>query len=271
MSGMSSSAYIETVGLNELQWSKSYAQPRMNFHRSMNRPETPDDYISLLQQYLKLVPYLAAAFRHCELRTMSHPDLHLDNIFINPETNHISSVIDWQSTTISPMFQRQYPQFLEPLADSGQDSESPLMQYKDLVRRRDPIRWSMVNDPYHSIKTKPISLVPSCWDREDLFSLRNSLISIMAHWNDIALDAMPCLLVFTEEELVLHNTEMELIEGLSSIMHQLRDEAMIPLGGMVQPEDYERLKELSKRLKTDFVDLGENDGQRTLHANVWPY
>ena len=64
---------------------------------------------------------------------------------------------------------------------------------------------------------------------------------------------------------------MDLIEGLSSKMHQLQDEAMIPLGGMVRPEDYVRLKELNRRFMQDFVDLGENAQQKALHAKVWPY
>jgi hypothetical protein len=77
--------------------------------------------------------------------------------------------------------------------------------------------------------------------------------------------------MFTDEELILHQNEMELIEGLSSVMHQLQDEAMIPLGGMVRPEDYQRLEELNNRFKKSFVDSGENDRQRALHTNVWPY
>lgn len=58
--------------------------------------------------------------------------------------------------------------------------------------------------------------------------------------------------------MALHQDEMDLIEGLSSIMRQLQGEAMIPLGGMVRPDDYARLKELNRRFMQDFVDLGEN-------------
>jgi hypothetical protein len=47
---------------------------------------------------------------------------------------------------------------------------------------------------------------------------------------------------FLQGEMGVHQDEMDLIEGLSSIMHQLQDEAMIPLGGMVRPENYERLR-----------------------------
>lgn len=58
-----------------------------------------------------------------------------------------------------------------------------------------------------------------------------------------------------------HETEMELLEGLGKIMHQLQDENMIPLGGMVRPEHYEEAKEMSNRSKEFFVSLGEGNQQ----------
>ena len=146
------------------------------------------------------------------------------------------------------------------------------MHYRQLVRKANHIRADIIDDRLHSTKTKPIQLVPSCWERDDLFSLRNSLISVIAHWEEIVPDASKtCPVRFSKEELALHQDEMDLIEGLSSIMHQLQDEAMIPLGGMVRPGDYARLKELNRRFMQDFVDLGENSQQKALYAKVWPY
>lgn len=103
------------------------------------------------------------------------------------------------------------------------------MHYRQLVRNANHIRADIIDGRLHSTKTKPIQLVPSCWERDDLFSLRNSVI---AHWEEIApADASKtCPTYFSKEELALHQDEMDLIEGLSSIMHQLQDEAMIPLG-----------------------------------------
>lgn len=239
----------------------------------MEHPETPDDYISLLQRYLKLTPYLTMASSECDNHyTISHPDLHLDNIFADPKTMRITSIIDWQSTIISPMsLQRQYPQFLEPLDDSVSSPDDPLTHYERLVKEHDPLRKAISDDRYHLTKKKSIQLVPACWYREDLFSLRNSLISVVARWDDLGLSSEPCPVAFTGEELESHQNEMDLIEGISSIMHQLQDEAMISLGGMVRPEDYERLTDFNRQCMNDFVELGEDDRQKALHAKVWPY
>lgn len=64
---------------------------------------------------------------------------------------------------------------------------------------------------------------------------------------------------------------MNLLEGISDIVHQLQDAGLIPLGGMVRPEYYERAMELNERFKHEFVELAENESQRDLHTKVWPY
>jgi hypothetical protein len=33
-----------------------------------------------------------------------HPDLHLDNVFVDPESYKITPIVDWQSTTAAPVF-----------------------------------------------------------------------------------------------------------------------------------------------------------------------
>ncbi|KKA20059.1 Uncharacterized protein T310_5937 [Rasamsonia emersonii CBS 393.64] len=235
--------------MNELQWAKSYARPRMNYYRSMEHPETPDDYISLLSRYLKLAPYLVTN---------------------SPSVNgYISGFLTTQISTDAGALGGS-SQSTATTGD-GKQGMDPLAYYQQLVRERDPVRWATIKAKYRSVRTKPISLAPSCWDREDLFSFRNSLLSVIAHWQDIAPDAGPCPVTFTTKELESHQNEMELIEGISSIMHQLHDEGLIPLGGMVRPEDYQRIREISNQFKQDFINLGEDDRQRALHANVWPY
>lgn len=86
----------------------------MNFHRSLQHPETPDDYISLLERYLAAVPYPATAAQNGKGNTIVHPDFHLDSIFIDPETNRITGIIDWQHAVASPVqLQAHIPQMLQ--------------------------------------------------------------------------------------------------------------------------------------------------------------
>ena len=277
VSGDSIAGYAEAIGRNEMQWAISHARPRINYHRSMECPETSEDYIALLKRYMALTPYLAPSSIAEQTNKISHPDLHLDNIFVDPGNYRITSIIDWQQATVSPAFlQRAYPQMLElsasPCPAHKMEEEKMLLgHYYDAIKKNDSIRRQILNDPLHELKTDPISLVPACWEREDLFSLRNSLIKLIAHWAEIKHKQESCPVDFGDEELLGHRDEMDILEGVSDIVHQLQDTGLIPLGGMVRPVYYQRAMGLNERFQHEFVGSAENERQRDLHANVWPY
>lgn len=157
----------------------------------------PDEYISLLKRYLKLAPYLVPASNR-DTKTISHHDLHLDNIFVDTLTRRITCIIDWQFASVLPIaLQRAFPQMLEPDENNknseGQQSDDnnnnnnnnndndTLAHYNNLLRASNPTRWAILNnsDKYLPTKTNPINLVPMCWERENIFRLRHSLISIV--------------------------------------------------------------------------------------------
>ncbi|KAI9725786.1 MAG: Phosphotransferase enzyme [Cirrosporium novae-zelandiae] len=270
--------YIEAMGSNEIQWTKCYAQPRTN---SMENPESPDEYLSLLERYLRLTPYLVpTSAKNSHLKTLSHPDLHLDNIFVDPVTKKITAIIDWQSTAIKdiflqcntpPMFQLPEYAISAPIPDTESSLRKPLLAYEQLSRISNPERWIALHEDHLRIRTKPISMVIGAWENNDLFSFRHSLIEVIAHWSDLVRAPIKCPISFTEEELELHGSELELMEGLSHIMHQLQDVNMIPLGGMVPRTNYEQAKNWNRYFKEMFINLGEGKEQRALHAKVWPY
>lgn len=248
----------------------------MNYYRSLDDPETPGDYISLLERYIAVAPYITSKTQDLPNR-ITHPDLHLDNIFIDPDTNRITGIIDWQRASVSPvLFQRVFPQMLEVTrgeADERRQREKELLDYYcRAVKVADPLRWEVDDDPCASFKRRLISLVPCCWDHENLFSLRNALIEAIARWDEVTGHrGVSCPISFTDKELLQHQDEMELIEGVSAVMRQLDDASLIPFGGMVRREDYERARQVSNHFKQEFVELAEDDRQRELHARVWPY
>jgi Ser/Thr protein kinase RdoA (MazF antagonist) len=70
----------------------------MNYHRTSTKPELPDEILTLLEKYLQLSPALVPPPKGPEdthSPTLSHPDLHLDNVFVDPESQQITRVIDW--------------------------------------------------------------------------------------------------------------------------------------------------------------------------------
>jgi len=72
---------------NEVKFVKAYAHPRMNYACSLTEPELPKEMLDLLDRYLQLilamVPPLSPDDTHSS--TLWHSDLHLDNVFVDPE------------------------------------------------------------------------------------------------------------------------------------------------------------------------------------------
>jgi hypothetical protein len=269
--------YAIAIGGNEIRWAEAYAKPRMNFWRSQEQPETPAEYISILQRFIKLAPHLIQEPSDMKPRNrLCHPDLHLDNIFIDPQTKRITSIIDWQHTAASPVsLHPPYPQMLEPSGTEEKEIamlEDHLLQfYLDELQRIDPLRCKVLTEPFRSIRLNPVLLVPCCWDREELFSLRKSMISAVAHWCDIRISDIECPIEFSDEEMEQLESEMELLEGLSMVLRQLQTEGLIPLGGMIPSEQYENARRFSNYFKDEFLKLAENEEQKKVYAKLWPY
>jgi hypothetical protein len=68
------------MGTNEIQYVKTHAHPRMNYHRSSTEPELPEEVLTLLERYLQLSPAMVPPKSPDDTHspTLWHPDLHLD-------------------------------------------------------------------------------------------------------------------------------------------------------------------------------------------------
>lgn len=243
----------------------------------MESPELSEDFLLLLKHYIQLAPHLIPkpSGETC-VKTLSHPDLHIDNIFVDPVTRKITNISDWQSTSVSEIFlQRAFPPMLSLDHDypkiGEEQSQDLLDQYKGLTETCNPRRWTVVKDGHLSILTEPISLLCGACNREDIFPFRHALITVVANWPKLFPDSSPCPVHFTELELELHGKEMELIEGLEDIMYLRQEENLISLGGVVRPEHYEQAQCTNIRFKEMFISSAENEQQRALHERVWPY
>lgn len=78
----------------------------MNYYRSCQKQELPEDGISLLMQYMDVASNLVplSTDESTSANVLWHPDLHLDNIFVDPDTHQITRIVDWQSACVAPLF-----------------------------------------------------------------------------------------------------------------------------------------------------------------------
>jgi Ser/Thr protein kinase RdoA (MazF antagonist) len=80
----------------------------MNYHRSLTELEMPHEMLNLIDRYLQLAPAMVPPQSTEDIDihspTLWHPDLHPNNIFVDPASKKISHVIDWQSASSLPLF-----------------------------------------------------------------------------------------------------------------------------------------------------------------------
>nr|KMM66450.1 hypothetical protein CPAG_02789 [Coccidioides posadasii RMSCC 3488] len=167
---------------NEMAWVKGHASPRMNYYVSLKDPELHDQALTLLSKYLEPTPYLVPSEPEAAANVLWHPDLHLDNIFVDPTTCKITSIVDWQSTSIAPLFYKScVPRMFrhdDPIREAwvvpsrpdnfntlsmeegtgvDQDLENETIHkyYEAMVYRRAPYHWKLIGAAErHSTQTQ---------------------------------------------------------------------------------------------------------------------
>ncbi|KAI1951768.1 hypothetical protein LOZ12_005208 [Ophidiomyces ophidiicola] len=297
---LNSSEYAYAMAKNEMKWILAHARPRMNYCRSMKQPEVPEDAISLLSKYNEAVPYLTPRENEGKMNVLWHPDLHLDNIFVDPTSHKITCIIDWQGATVAPLFYHSCiprmvrhdgtvregwivptrPDNFDTLSEDEKkkvnaDLENETLHkfYEAMVNKRAPRHWAAL-EQLEAIKLKrnPTLLITGLWENRNLFYLRHSLYTVAALWNQIEPDDnIECPIEFTEEDGERHLKEDENITDVGKMLCLFRDERALPEDGMVTPEDFELAMKNCEKFKEIFLNLATSKDERELFSKLWPY
>ncbi|KAF1851151.1 uncharacterized protein K460DRAFT_28798 [Cucurbitaria berberidis CBS 394.84] len=293
-------AYAQALGANEVSWIRNNAKFRMNYYRSPKDPELPEDAIHLLAKYEQVAPLLTPASNDESSATklLWHPDLHLDNVFVDPVSHKITSIVDWQSAVVAPLFYQsgvhrafryyktvqegwvmpEKPENFDTLRpeeqkqiDRNLESETIHKYYELQTMKRAPLHWDVLQRSSVPMLRKPVWLVTGVWENRDLFFLRDSLIALVARWNDIFGEDTPCPIKFSKEELELHAKEEENMDGVGKMLSLFQDQGVLPADGMVQPEEYQTAIENCHRYREVFLNAAQNESERDLYSKLWPY
>ncbi|KAF1833917.1 hypothetical protein BDW02DRAFT_648020 [Decorospora gaudefroyi] len=294
-------AYARALGANEVSWIRKHAKRRMNHYLSSKHPELPDDALELLAKYDQVASFLVPSTNHESAttnNTLWHPDLHLDNVFVDPLSHKITGIVDWQSATVAPLFYQsgihrafrhyksvqegwvvpQKPENFETLDPSEQQQiESDLQSekihkyYELQTMKHAPPHWHVLQKSSVYTLRKPVWLVTGVWENRDTFFLRDSLIAIVAQWNEIFGEDVPCPITFSTEELELHANEEENMDGIGQMLSLLQAQGILPADSMVAPEDYQTSIENCDKYKEVFLNAAESEEERDLYAKLWPY
>lgn len=291
--------YTRAIGHNEMMWIKTHAVSRQNYYRPNQNNEVPEDGISLLEKYMNVSSYIVPqpSDKPSSANVLWHPDLHLDNIFVDSDTCRITRIMDWQSACVAPLFYQSgvprmcrhagpvregwvvpgRPEGFESLSkdeqkqiDDDLESETIHKYYEAQVYKRAPLHWAVLQQPATFTLRKPVWLVTGVWENRDLFFLREALMNITAHWSEFFPNT-PCPIDFSSEDIELQSKEEENINGVGRMLLLFREQAVLPVDGMVDPEGYDLALENSRKFKDTFIGLAKDEEEKELFRNLWPY
>jgi hypothetical protein len=110
------------------------------------------------------------------------------------------------------------------------------------------------------------------WENRNLFFLRQSLMSLATHWEDIFPNSkIPCPINFTNKEVEIHANEEENMDSVGKILTMFRDGGVLPVDGMVERKDYEIARENSSKFKEIFIGLAKDQAEKEFFTKLWPY
>ncbi len=235
----------------------------MNFFKSSTQPEFPSEAIALLEKYLKVAKAMIPMHdpntsKDMTSATLWHPCLRLGDIFVDPESRKITSIIYWQSSAVLPLYylSRIPPAFeaLGPILEGAQLSELP-HDYATLPQsersRLDVMRHSEACQKFYEVETwqknprhsaalqhenlesrrRPTRLTVGLWETEKLFFLRKDLLEIKELWSEICPDSAHCPIEFSGEELAMYAQELENQAEIGAILRLSETSAIYSLTG----------------------------------------
>lgn len=262
--------------------------------------------IKALQCYFKVAKYLLPKNKATHSPVLWHPDLHADNIFVDPEDQKkITGIIDWQAAHIAPMFlQVRRPAILDfdgPIPESLKVPKPP--DNFDQLNIEEKLQAKKLQEHQAMYMLYEIELLKQCKDAGYALRGRSTLVSqttalvgslftdgepvvlgylmqIVDRWAEIVgKDAegrplVPCPINFTEKERSQQREDQTKWEAGVQVM----DEILGKLGayngwdGFASHEDYNRMKRLVAEVREAFLrEVTTNEAEREAWTKVWPF
>lgn len=158
---------------------------------------TPEAHIELYEKYLAVSPFVLPTDPRMTRSTLWHWDLHASNLFVKDD--HITCVIDWQSTWAGPLFlQYQYPELVrysgEVMLRLPENYENMEKKERDIVsasverslvqyvyelytKTQNPLLAEIRSIPQAATRKRLVEYSENTWDR-DILPFRQCLIRL---------------------------------------------------------------------------------------------
>lgn len=271
--------YADILSRNERRYILNNPWAKANYITSTQDNQDQSEYMELIYKYSALQEQLIRPEFNSDPCTLSHPNLSLDNIWIDPKTEKIVSLTGWQSKAITPpLLKRPYPRFLDTefQTQSGDRSQIlPNERYRELVKISDPLRYDRIfsNPQKYELLVGPMSSIFNAWNNGGIFRLRESLLAVRNLQQLVLTNPVPELEQFSSAELESHAKEKyarQELDMLFNMIQNVQHTVNIPRDGRVLAEDFERAQKLNEDYRQQYINLAAG-GRKTLLRKAWPF
>ncbi|XRM48499.1 hypothetical protein ABZX51_011417 [Aspergillus tubingensis] len=295
--------FLQAVGTRETKAIQSLHPPKQLalFRGPKLYQPCPQTKLTALSHYLQILESLIPNDTALTTPHLWHNDLHNDNIFIDPQNpESITSIIDWQSTHLFPLFTHTPdPAFLDwtdglepetldllPRPNlSGLSPEARSAAVHEYTTQNLFIGWrklTRAKNPalYRAIEFKKTPAYGLIFLAHRMFEYGEAhfmslLVDMKDHWGDLPdTGNVPLPFEFTEAEIerikVACDGAVAGTELVDGVKEQLGD--LWPDKGLIENERYEECRAALGEVRDRIVEeLAESEEEREEYRRWWPF
>ncbi|OTA33642.1 hypothetical protein BTJ68_08196 [Hortaea werneckii EXF-2000] len=286
---------LEGGAKKEMAWLHSYGKSRLPFEREYREmfnysKVDPEEHISSLEKVLKVSSDTVPVEDWLHKPIIRHPDLSPNNIFVDDNFN-VTSILDWQHTTVLPLYLHagipsSFQNYGDPDSEDLKKPEYPsyLDELDEDDRLKDVELYRRRHTHYYYIGatiTKLNSHYKAMSQDRGLF--RKKLYQhAVGPWEEIGLSSPKggiegekknetCPITFQQQDADETMDKMLEQEDIDKKMEIVRDAIGISTDGWVSFERYDDAVAVAKDMKAQALDYAENEWEREMTEQHWPF
>ncbi|KAJ8610900.1 hypothetical protein MRB53_038288 [Persea americana] len=265
------------AGISRLPPTGTEEMPRPKYHGSVLA------HLELLESGRSVVERIARdpRVRSAACPTMFHPDLHKRNIFVSKEDPAVvTSIIDWQSTSIEPAFWHtdRTPDFAQA-GDEDADATSKLCAKAYGICFEHHVSRLAAPRSMSEAYFRPFRYCHRTWS-DGAVAFRHELMETERCWNELGIPSACPIPTPTPEDQTRHLKEYRLFEAAQNLRKDLARLIDVATDGWVSEHDWERAnaaqREMYSGMVQAVVDCNDSDSDDPVQTEadlweIWPY
>lgn len=270
-----------------------YAKPRFpseNLCRELfdYQKIQPTPHIEALSGYLRISDHLIPKPPNLNRFILRHPDLSPNNIFMN-DSMEITGVIDWQHSSILPIFLHvgipndfQHYDDVDPIVlNEEQETATELSMRREVhafyiyrTRELNADHSAALSASYGLLRKRLFLSAADAW-RGDNLNLKTDLIHVSQFWKQIASAEGGCFpecpLKYPEEEIKEHLELAGKVKEAIDDVKRVREHIGMSESGCVLPEHYDEIKARCQQLKVQSLQMAGTSLEKNEILEHFPF